>query len=136
MINHRVICVAPLAQVGPICHLISQTSGDSCDRPIESGWHIRNRVWTKPWRAALAWTAEGGCPYVIFSMPKAFYRRKLPHLQRDNQPHFLTFCTHMRWTLPEPARDLTVECCIHDNERKIRVHAVVVMPDHVHMIFT
>ena len=69
-------------------------------------------------------------------MPKAFYRRKLPHLQRDNKPHFLTFCTNQRWTLPEPARDLALECCLHDNEQKIRVHAVVVMPDHVHMIFT
>jgi len=69
-------------------------------------------------------------------MPKAFYRRKLPRLQRDNKPHFLTFCTDMRWTLPEPARDLTLECCLHDNEQKICVHAVVVMPDHVHMVFT
>jgi len=69
-------------------------------------------------------------------MPKAFYRRILPHLQRDNKPHFLTFCTYLRWTLPEPARDLALECCLHDNERKLRVHAVVVMPDHVHLIFT
>jgi len=69
-------------------------------------------------------------------MPKAFYRRKLPHLQRDNKPHFLTFCTDQRWTLPGPARDLALACCLHDNEQKIRVHAVVVMPDHVHMIFT
>ncbi len=69
-------------------------------------------------------------------MPKLFYRRNLPHLQRDYKPHFVTFCTYQRWTLPEPARDLAIECCLHDNEQKIRVHAVVVMPDHVHMIFT
>ncbi len=69
-------------------------------------------------------------------MPKAFYRRKLPHLQRDNKPHFVTFCTDRRWTLPELARDLALECCLHDNEQKIRVHAVVIMPDHVHTIFT
>jgi len=69
-------------------------------------------------------------------MLKPFYRRNLPHLQRDNKPHFLTFCTHLRWTLPEPARDLALECCLHDNDQKIRVHAIVVMPDHVHLIFT
>jgi REP element-mobilizing transposase RayT len=69
-------------------------------------------------------------------MAKAFYRRNLPHLQRDYKPHFVTFCTYQRWTLPEPARDLAIECCLHDNEQKIRVHAAVVMPDHVHMIFT
>ena len=39
-------------------------------------------------------------------MSKAFYRRNLPHLQRDNKPHFLTFCTHLRWILPEAARDV------------------------------
>jgi len=69
-------------------------------------------------------------------MPTAFYRRKLPHLQRDDKPHFLTFCTHQRWILPNAARDIVLACCLHDNDRKIDVDAAVVMPDHVHMIFT
>jgi len=69
-------------------------------------------------------------------MPKAFYRRKLPHLQRDNKPHFLTFCTHQRWILPETVRDVVLGSCLHDNDTKIDIRAVVVMPDHVHMIFT
>jgi len=30
-----------------------------------------------------------------------FYRRRLPHLQRDGKPHFVTFCTLQRWHLPE-----------------------------------
>ena len=71
-----------------------------------------------------------------FLMPTAFYRRKLPHLQRDDKPHFLTFCTHLRWILPCAARDLVLACCLHDNDLKIEVDAVVVMPDHVHIIFT
>jgi REP element-mobilizing transposase RayT len=69
-------------------------------------------------------------------MPKAFYRRNLPHLQRDDKPHFLTFCTHQRWVLPETARDLVLRSCLYDNDTKIRLSAAVVMPDHVHMIFT
>jgi REP element-mobilizing transposase RayT len=69
-------------------------------------------------------------------MPKAFYRRNLPHLQRDDKSHFLTFCTHQRWILPDIARDVALECCLHDNDLKIDIAAVVVMPDHVHMIFT
>jgi REP element-mobilizing transposase RayT len=69
-------------------------------------------------------------------MPKVFYRRHLPHLQRDSKPHFLTFCTHQRWILPETARDVVLACCLHDNDTKIDLSAVVVMPDHVHMIFT
>jgi REP element-mobilizing transposase RayT len=69
-------------------------------------------------------------------MPKAFYRRNLPHLQRDDKPHFLTFCTHLRWILPETARDLVLASCLRDNDSKIDISAIVVMPDHVHMIFT
>ena len=69
-------------------------------------------------------------------MPTAFYRRKLPHLQRDNKPHFVTFCTYQRWLLPAPARDIVLESCLHDDQVKLEVDVVVVMPDHVHMIFT
>jgi len=69
-------------------------------------------------------------------MPKAFYRRKLPHLQRDDKPHFLTFCTHLRWRLPEPTRSLVLESCVYDNDIKIHLYAGVVMPDHVHLVFT
>jgi REP element-mobilizing transposase RayT len=69
-------------------------------------------------------------------MPQAFYRRKLPHLQCDDKPHFVTFCTHDRWFLPEHARQIVLECCVHDNEDKFDLKAAVVMPDHVHLIFT
>jgi hypothetical protein len=33
------------------------------------------------------------------AMPQNFYRRNLPHLQRDDKPHFVTFCTYNRWLL-------------------------------------
>ncbi len=69
-------------------------------------------------------------------MPKAFYRRQLPHLQRHGKPHFLTFCTNHRWILPEAIRSIVLECCLHDEGIKTNVQVVVVMPDHVHMIFT
>jgi len=69
-------------------------------------------------------------------MPKAFYRRRLPHLQVDDHQHFVTFCTDHRWILPEPVRSIVLECCLHDNGEKLDLRAVVVMPDHVHMIFT
>lgn len=67
---------------------------------------------------------------------QAFYRRQLPHLQRDYKPHFITFCTQKRWHLPEAAREIVLNCCIHDHGTKISLHVVVVMPDHVHVIFT
>ncbi len=69
-------------------------------------------------------------------MPQAFYRRKLPHLQVDDKPHFVTFCTYQRWVLPARVRSLVLESCLHDYGRKLDLKVAVVMPDHVHLIFT
>src|SRR5258708_4380069 len=69
-------------------------------------------------------------------MPKAFYRRQLPHLQCDDKPHFVTFCTDHRWILPEHVRSTVLDCCLHDNGVKFNLCLAVVMPDHVHLIIT
>ena len=69
-------------------------------------------------------------------MPQAFYRRRLPHLQWDDKPHFVTFCTDHRWILPQPVRSLVLDSCLHDNGKLFDLRVAVVMPDHVHMIFT
>ena len=66
----------------------------------------------------------------------AFYRRKLPHLQRDDKRHFITFCTFHRWILPNAARTIAVQCCLHDNDTKYLLHVAVILPDHVHLILT
>jgi len=65
-----------------------------------------------------------------------FYRRNLPHIQRDFTPHFITFCTKFREVLPEWARQIVLGCCVHDHERRYRLRVAVVMPDHVHVILT
>jgi putative transposase len=65
-----------------------------------------------------------------------FYRRNLPHLQRDDKPHFLTFCTYKRRVLPDWARSIVLDTCVRANGFTVALHAVVVMPDHVHMLFT
>jgi len=67
---------------------------------------------------------------------KDFYRRNLPHLQAEGRPIFVTFATYRRWQLPESVRGLVLKHCLHDNGTKLQVHGLVVMPDHVHMIFT
>jgi len=69
-------------------------------------------------------------------MRQAFYRRQLPHLQCDCKAHFITFCTDHRWILPELARDIALQCCVHDHGTKFDLRVAIVMPDHVHMIFT
>ena len=61
------------------------------------------------------------------------YRRNLPHLQPDHKTFFVTFCTAQRWILPGLARDIVVETCIRGNGHRYELHALVVMPDHVHL---
>jgi REP element-mobilizing transposase RayT len=73
-------------------------------------------------------TAALGCP-------KAFDRRQLPHLRRDDKQHFVTFCTDRRWILPERVPSIVLECCLRHNGTKFDLGVAVVMPDHVPMIF-
>ena len=64
------------------------------------------------------------------------YRRCLPHYQRDDRPLFLTFRTSKYLELSPSARTLVLQHCIHDDGRTMRLHTAVVMPDHVHLLFT
>ena len=68
--------------------------------------------------------------------PKYDYRRRLPHIQKDDHPLFVTFTTDHRWPLPPAARDIVLDCCLKENGRKFNLHAAVVMPDHVHLIYS
>ena len=86
--------------------------------------------------AELRSAGQPGAAVPTWPMPQAFYRRKLPHLQVDDKPHFVTFCTYQRWILPESVRQIVLECCVHDNGIKFDLKVAVVMPDHVHMTFT
>jgi REP element-mobilizing transposase RayT len=65
-----------------------------------------------------------------------FYRRNLPHLQRDFKPHFITFVTKLRWVLPDWAREIALASCCHDHRKRYELYVAVVMPDHVHLILT
>jgi len=64
------------------------------------------------------------------------YRRKLPHLQPDYKIFFITFCTSKRWILPDAARDIILETCLRGDGYRFELHALVVMPDHVHLALT
>jgi putative transposase len=65
---------------------------------------------------------------------KYAYRRKLPHCQPDFKAFFITFSTYQRWTLPESVRHIVIDTCLAGNGRKFSLYAVVVMPDHVHLV--
>lgn len=66
----------------------------------------------------------------------SFYRRNLPHIQKDYFPHFITFVTKNRLILPEWARSIVFDCCMYGHEKKYKLYAAVVMPDHVHLVLT
>jgi hypothetical protein len=84
-------------------------------------------------------------------LAKYRYRRRLPHLQKADGDLFVTFCTSARRILPGNARDLVLEHCLREGgifagegaratqsfptpTPRIHLHAVVVMPDHVHLL--
>ncbi len=67
-------------------------------------------------------------------LTKYRYRRRLPHLQKDDAPLFVTFCTGARIPLPDSARALVFEHCLREDTHRIHLYAVVVMPDHVHFL--
>lgn len=65
-----------------------------------------------------------------------FYRRNLPHLEEDGASYYVTFSTRKEFVLPEAARTLVFNHCLFEDARRVHMHAFVVMPDHVHMLFT
>jgi REP element-mobilizing transposase RayT len=67
---------------------------------------------------------------------KGAYRRNLPHIQQEDKSIFVTFTTLKRWELPETVKDLVINHCLHDHGKKLVVHGIVVMPDHVHMVIS
>ena len=66
---------------------------------------------------------------------KGYYRRNLPHIERLRAVYFVTFRTFDVF-LPPPARTIALKHCLFENGRKIEMYAAVVMPNHVHLLFT
>jgi REP element-mobilizing transposase RayT len=64
------------------------------------------------------------------------YRRRLPHLQKADCDLFVTFCINGSSHLPPEARHLVLDHCLREHGRRVLLHAVVVMPDHVHLLLT
>src|SRR5215471_8745866 len=83
------------------------------------------------------------------TLPRKYeYRRRLPHLQKADADLFVTFCAGARRILPELARDLVLDHCLREagvrpfpdeaarsTPARIHLHAAVVMPEHVHLLF-
>jgi len=72
----------------------------------------------------------------MVAVPTYEYRRRLPHFQKADRAVFVTFRKLTRDPFPERARDLVLQHCLYEDEKHIELHAAVVMPDHVHLLFT
>ena len=64
------------------------------------------------------------------------YRRRLPHYQKADTPIFVTFRKGTRQPLPDAARSIVLQHCLYGDRIRFRLHAVVVMPEHVHLLVT
>jgi REP element-mobilizing transposase RayT len=64
------------------------------------------------------------------------YRGRLPHLMNEGKTYFLTFCRQDRKVIQAAARDIVLDCCMHDHPSIYCLICAVVMPDHVHALLT
>jgi REP element-mobilizing transposase RayT len=67
---------------------------------------------------------------------KPFYRRNLPHIQKFNASYFVTYRTVGDLFLPPRARTIALKHCLFDDGTRIELFAAVIMPNHVHLLFT
>jgi REP element-mobilizing transposase RayT len=61
-------------------------------------------------------------------------QRMLPHWEYDGSIYFITFNTWERLTLSPRARQVVLDACLFFNTQRYDLFALVVMPDHVHML--
>jgi putative transposase len=122
-----------------------QLAGYACPIPARESTHKNDHkrpgltsfnTTIKPLRSFAPPDSRGRLSLHEHRVLQAFYRRKLPHLQWDDKPHFVTFCTHERWILPERARSVVLDSCLRDNGTRFDMKVAVILPDHAHLIFT
>ncbi len=80
--------------------------------------------------------AHTGPAHTRFRSTPYEYRRDLPHYQKFDSVLFVTFCKLAKDPLPDAARSIVLQHCLHENGSKLRMHVVVVMPEHVHLLLT
>ncbi|HUJ09287.1 MAG TPA: alanine--tRNA ligase [Verrucomicrobiae bacterium] len=61
-------------------------------------------------------------------------RRNLPHWRSPGEVYFVTFTTRGGREMSPEIRDLVLRACRHGHDQEFHLHAVTVMPDHVHML--
>ena len=76
-----------------------------------------------------------GCAFWAGDLMKHFYRRNLPHIQELSGTYFVTFRTKGDLFLPPAARSIALRHSLYENGKRVELHAVVIMPTHVYLLF-
>jgi REP element-mobilizing transposase RayT len=85
----------------------------------------------------LTHTAQRTCMSQRIPLERMYdYRRMLPHYQKAGRALFVTFCKLIPTPFTSSARDAILDHCLRDNGRRYKLHAGVVMPEHVHLLLT
>ena len=61
-------------------------------------------------------------------------RTILRDAEKRSPVYFVTFVTWSRLELNPAARQIVLDSCLFFNEQRYRIYAVVIMPDHVHLL--
>ncbi|MBW4507317.1 MAG: transposase [Scytonematopsis contorta HA4267-MV1] len=62
------------------------------------------------------------------------YQRMLPHWEIDGATYIITFNTWEKLELNPEARQLVLNSCLFFNNKRYKIYALVIMPDHVHIL--
>jgi len=62
--------------------------------------------------------------------------KRIYHLQVEGKPSFITFNTVTALTLTNEYKDIILKHILFENGRRFNLFVAIVMPDHVHMIYT
>src|SRR5712692_8616252 len=74
---------------------------------------------------------SGGPPET--SAGAQYTKRHLPHFERPWAKYAVTFATRERRELSPEGRQIILDCVLHWKDRRYKLYAACVMPDHVHM---
>jgi len=62
------------------------------------------------------------------------YKKQLPQLEKPKGRYFITFGTWERLELTPEARQIVLDACKFFHEQRYELFAVVIMPEHVHIL--
>ena len=62
------------------------------------------------------------------------YRRNIPHWEQPESGYFITFRTFRQVSLTEESRNIIFNSILFHNNKKYKLYAFVIMPDHVHLL--